>query len=51
MYRDASDLVIPTSARVAIPRLSNNDLEHTWACRGDRKLLAGKRQIGGATSR
>src|SRR4029078_1332173 len=46
----AWDPIIATSARVALPRLSNDDQERIWTCRGDRKLLIDKRQIGGATS-
>src|SRR3954447_27084135 len=42
---DASDPIIPTSIGVALPRLSNDDQEHTLACHGDRKLLTHKRQI------
>src|SRR6476659_4374080 len=48
---DALDLVIPTSGRVALPRLSNDDQEHILAWRSDRRILADKRQIGRATSR
>src|SRR4029078_3110454 len=48
---DAWDPIIATAARVALPRLSNDDQERILTCRGDRKLVIDKRQIGGATSR